>query len=137
MSRGGKRPGAGRPRKRPLPPEPRPDRREGPAADPQEIIARMWAELDATTAHLDEIEEAIVDQTIEDKDGHRRALMLKAVSLAARSGVAKSLATAARTLREVGTPKGKKEEAERAAIAASETGDDDWAGDLATPGMMN
>jgi hypothetical protein len=34
-------------------------------------------------------------------------------------------------------PLGKKEEAALAAIAAGEASDDDWAGDLATPGMMN
>jgi hypothetical protein len=97
----------------------------------------MWAELDAATAHLDEIEDAIVDQTEGDEDGHRRAMMLKAVSLGARSNIAKSLATAARVLRETAAPKGKKEEAAERAIAAGQASDDDWAGDLATPGMLN
>ena len=94
------------------------------------LVLRMLDELDATTAHLGEIEKAIVEET-ENDDGRRREAMLSAVSLKARSDIVKTLALAAKTFAETGAPAGKKAEAAEAAKTAG--AGSDWGDDLAMP----
>ncbi|ACL58961.1 hypothetical protein [Methylobacterium nodulans] len=72
------------------------------------LVLRMLDELEATTAHLGEIEAAIIGETADDDGGRRREALLKAVSLPARAGTLKALALAAKTLAEAALPDGKK-----------------------------
>lgn len=58
------------------------------------MIGRLLAELDATTSHHAELEEAVLAETMADKTGQRRAFMMKAISLPTRAGVMRDLATA-------------------------------------------
>jgi hypothetical protein len=103
-----------------------PSRAENPAkvgpvsSDPKDAVARgrdlaarLLDELSATTSHLGEVEQAIVDETAGDPDGRRRAALLRAVDLPRRAAVLKDLATVLRTL-DAAAP-GKKAEAEAAA----------------------
>lgn len=84
----------------------------------------MFDELDAMTSYQGELEELIEFATANDEDDRRRDAMLKAVSLPARSQIAKNLATALKTINEAGGPaKGKKEQqAERAAAVGRKFG---------------
>jgi hypothetical protein len=99
--------------------------RAGPAPDPKVIVdrgrdlaLRLLDELDATTAHLGEIEAAIMDETAGDADGRRRQAMLRAIDLQRRSSILKDLASAQRTLGDA-APSGKKEAAAEAAGRAA------------------
>ena len=60
------------------------------------LTVRLLDELDATTAHIGEMEAEIVAETRDDKNGTRRAAMLRAVSLPGRAGVIRDLSTAAK-----------------------------------------
>jgi|SRR5690348_3867968 hypothetical protein len=86
----------------------------------RDLTRRLMDELDATTSHVGEIEEAIAAYTADDKDGQRRFAMLKAVGLPTRANVLKTLALAAKTLAEAAP--GKKEEAKEAAATAAKSG---------------
>lgn len=61
-------------------------------------VTKLIEELHTTIAHIDEIEDDIIDETSGDKDGKRRARMLAAVALPSRAGVASTLANALKTL---------------------------------------
>ena len=86
----------------------------------RDLTRRLMDELDATTSHVGEIEEAIAAYTAGDKDGQRRFAMLKAVGLPTRANVLKTLTLAAKTLAEAAP--GKKEEAQEAATTAATSG---------------
>lgn len=86
----------------------------------RDLTRRLMDELDATTSHVGEIEEAITAYTAGDKDGQRRFAMLKAVGLPTRANVLKTLTLAAKTLAEAAP--GKKEEAQNAATTAARSG---------------
>jgi hypothetical protein len=108
---------------RPAPPEPRPPAEPVNAADIAErgrqLVGRMFDELEAITSYEGELEELIGIDTIHDENGQRRDAMLKAISLPARSQIAKNLATALKTINEAGAPaKGKKAQAQERAAAA-------------------
>lgn len=99
--------------------------------DPAQIVGRgrnltlrLLDELDATTAHLGEIEAAIVDETVKDRDSKRRNAMLSAVSLKARADTLKALALAAKTLSEaaIAAPEGKKAQRQAGADKAASQG---------------
>ena len=61
-------------------------------------VTKLISELHSTIEHIDEIEDAIEDETAGDKDGKRRARMLAAVALPSRAAIANSLAQALKTL---------------------------------------
>lgn len=84
----------------------------------------MFNELEAITSYDGELEELIEVATAGDEDDRRRDAMLKAVSLPARSQIAKNLATALKTINEAGGPaKGKKaQQQERAAAVGRKFG---------------
>ena len=86
--------------------------RDDPAKMGQGLAHRMLGELDMATTHQGEIEDAIFDETREDANGQRRAMMLKAVSLPARAMTLKTIAQAMAVLKEVGegAEKGKKQQ---------------------------
>lgn len=105
------------------PPEPRPPAEPVNAADIAErgrqLVGRMFDELEAITSYEGELEELIEIDTASDENGQRRDALLKAVSLPARSQIAKNLATALKTINEAGGPaKGKKAQAQERAAAA-------------------
>ena len=62
----------------------------------RDLTLRLLDELDATTSHVGELEEAIEAETTGDKTGQRRAAMMKAVGLPSRAGVIKDLSAAAK-----------------------------------------
>lgn len=85
----------------------------------RQLVARMFDELDAMTSYQGELEEIIEIATANDENDQRRDAMLKAVSLPARSQIAKNLAGALKTINEAGGPaKGKKAQAQERAAAA-------------------
>lgn len=57
----------------------------------QAIIEKLLAELERGTDNLEQIEDAIEEETAADKDGKRRNMMLKAVSLPQRAQTAAAL----------------------------------------------
>lgn len=63
-----------------------------------EAVAALIHELQSVTCNLNEIEDAIHEETADDENGKRRARMLAAVALPSRAQVAGTLATALRTL---------------------------------------
>lgn len=77
----------------------------------RDLVHRHLGELDVATSCQDEIEAAIYEETREDADGQRRAMMLRAVSLPARAATMKTLAQAMAILKDVGAgaEKGKKQ----------------------------
>lgn len=79
------------------------------------LVARMLDELDATTAHIGELEEMIEDVTAGDRDGRRRDGMMNAISLSGRAKTLKELATAFKTINEASAPQGKKAAAQERA----------------------
>lgn len=95
------------------------------------LVLRLLDEMDATTSHIGEIEQAITDETAADDSGRRRDAMLKAVSLKARADTIKALALAAKTLAEAGAPAGKKAAAAEGAKTAGVGSD--WGDDLTMP----
>jgi hypothetical protein len=101
MPRGGARPGAGRKRKPRVAIAP-PAELKTAIGRAKDLTLRLLSELDAVTAHIGEIEDLILAETDADEDGgRRRAAMLKAVSLGARSTVLKVLLTATRAWAEL------------------------------------
>lgn len=97
----------------------------GDEASPEAIVERgrmlvveMLDELEACTARIGEIEEAIEEATSGKNDARRREAMMKAVSLASRAGTAKNLALAAKTFAEASAPDGKKKQRQNAADQA-------------------
>lgn len=111
----------------PPPPPPPPKeymRRDAPAtadmddrALSQDLIRRMLDELDTVTAHVGELEDMIENETANDRDGRRRAAMLKAVSLPVRTNTLKMLIASLAESAPEGK-KGKKEKQLEAAKAA-------------------
>lgn len=61
-------------------------------------VTKMIEELHTTLSHTEEIEDDIIEETKDDKDGKRRARMLAAVALPSRANVASTLAAALKTL---------------------------------------
>lgn len=57
----------------------------------QTIIEKLLAELERHTDNIDGIEEAVEDETADDKNGKRKAMMLRAVSLPQRAQTAAAL----------------------------------------------
>jgi hypothetical protein len=90
----------------------------------RQLVARMFDELDAMTSYQNELEELIEVATANDEDDRRRDAMLKAVSLPARSQIAKNLAATLKTINEAGGPaKGKKaQQQDRAAAVGRKFG---------------
>ncbi|MFT8245208.1 terminase [Roseomonas sp. BN140053] len=86
-----------------------------------DLALRLLSELDLATSCQDEIEDAINDETRNDKDGQRRALMMKAVSLPARVMTLKTLAQVVAVLRDAGqgAEKGKKQQRQENAQKAA------------------
>ncbi|MGR6329221.1 hypothetical protein ACU5AX_09155 [Sphingomonas sp. XXL09] len=85
----------------------------------RQLVARMLDELDTVTSYQGELEEVIEIATANDENDQRRDAMMKAVSLPARSQIAKNLASALKTINEAGGPaKGKKAQAQDRAAAA-------------------
>jgi hypothetical protein len=76
----------------------------------QDLAHRLLGELDMATWRQEEIEEAIYEETREDENGRRRAMMLKAVSLPARAMTLKTLSQSMAVLKEIeeGAAQGKK-----------------------------
>lgn len=61
------------------------------------LVATLLGELEEATEHRAEIEQAVWDETAEDKTGQRRARMLAAVALPVRATTLLSLANASKT----------------------------------------
>lgn len=64
----------------------------------QRIVHLLMGELITGTERKDEIEDAIIDETAEDKGSQRRSKMLKAVSLPSRAATMRDLSTAMKNL---------------------------------------
>lgn len=88
----------------------------------RDIALRMLSELDAATAHADELEKMIEVETTDDSNGRRREAMMKAVSLSARATTLKTIAQALGAMKETEAEKGKKELRKDAAKAAATGG---------------
>jgi hypothetical protein len=110
MPRGGKREGAGRPRKAigTSPERPKEIKAEASASaatkvksltgairHAQDLTLRLMAELDDVTAHEKTIGDIIVAETIGDRDSRRRNAMLRAIELPSRATTLKVLLGAA------------------------------------------
>lgn len=92
--------------------------------EPEDILTRarreaetLLSELEETRLRMGEIEDAIEDETRNDMNGRRRAMMMKAVSLPTRSAVLKTIMQALATMREA--EPGKKEMKAEAAKEAA------------------
>ncbi|EHM01412.1 hypothetical protein HMPREF9946_02151 [Acetobacteraceae bacterium AT-5844] len=87
----------------------------------KDLAHRLLGELDMATSRQDEIEDAIYEETREDENGRRRAMMLKAVSLPARAMTLKTLAQAMAVLKEAeeGAAQGKKAQRQQSAQASA------------------
>jgi transposase-like protein len=101
------------------------------------VIHRMIDELDATTSHLSEMEQAIEDETADDTNGKRRAAMFNAISLPTRSGAVRNLATALKTLTETTPGAGAGKKAAAAEAASTAGADSEWGDDLDGDPVMN
>ncbi|SMH29583.1 terminase [Azospirillum agricola] len=91
----------------------------------REIAGRMLDELDTVTSHVGELEQLIEIETADDENGRRRAAMMKAISLPARSMTLKTIVQALAVAKEVagvGTGGGKKAEAQAKAEEAAKPG---------------
>ncbi len=90
------------------------------------LAGRLLDELHGTTTHIGEIEAAIEDETKDDRDGRRRAAMLKAVSLGGRALTLKTITQAVTLIRaqEIAKEdaKGKKVQAQEEAQELAKTG---------------
>lgn len=89
-------------------------------AQGREIVGRLFNELSFVTSNIGDLEEMIFEETADDDNDKRRDAMLKAVSLGSRSGVARNLATAFKTLQDSGIGVGKKGKKEQQQEAAQE-----------------
>lgn len=86
----------------------------------RQLAQRLLHELDATTTQMDEVEDAIHEETQGDRSGRRRSAMLKAVSLPARSLTLKTIAQVLELMGDAGATKvGKKEQRQEAAKKAA------------------
>lgn len=134
-AQGWKRPDRTREPVRTLLPVPRPapsqPRESAEPVDPtkiaeqgRQLVARMFDELETMTSYQGELEELIEIGTGGDEDDRRRDAMMKAISLPARSQIAKNLAATLKTINEAGGPaKGKKaQQQERAAAVGRKFG---------------
>lgn len=74
-------------------------------------------ELEETRRRLDEIEDAIEDETQRDLNGRRRSMMMKAVSLPSRSAVLRTIMQALSAMKDA--EPGKKEKAQEKAKAVA------------------
>jgi hypothetical protein len=84
----------------------------------RQLVARMFDELDAMTSHQGELEAMIEIATANDENDRRHDAMMKAVSLPARSQIAKNLAATLKTINEAASPQqGKKAAAQERATA--------------------
>lgn len=83
----------------------------------KDLTRRMLDELDTVTAHVGELEDLIESETANDRDGRRRAAMMKAISLPVRANTLKMLLAAQVEADEEGK-KGKKEKLQEAAVKA-------------------
>ena len=91
----------------------------------REIAGRMLDELDTVTSHVGELEQLIEVETADDENSRRRAAMMKAISLPARSMTLKTIVQALAVAKEVagvGIGGGKKEEAKARAQEAAKPG---------------
>ncbi|GEP11669.1 hypothetical protein [Methylobacterium gnaphalii] len=88
----------------------------------QKLAVRMLDELEADTANIGEIEEAIEEANSGKNAARRRDAMLKAVSLSSRAGTLKNLALAAKTFAEASAPDGKKKQRQAAADQTASSG---------------
>jgi hypothetical protein len=150
MPRGGKRDGAGRPKKQLSDPRPdkvpaTPERKVAPKArglkasiqQAKDITARLLDELDAITTHAGELEDLIIDETAGDRDPRRRNAMLRAVALPSRAATLKLLIAATNAWADLERakpdpgPKGKKAAAAAAAQTAGQGSE--WGSDLDSP----
>jgi len=154
MPRGGARPGAGRPRKKPIgadsPPKPKaaratakpstakPKSLDDAIQQAKDLTLRLMSELDAVTTHHGELEDLIIDETAGDRDAKRRNAMLRAIELPSRSATLKVLISATRAwadLERAAQPKplvpGKKAAAQVAAETAGQG--TEWGSDLDIP----
>ena len=140
MPRGGKRPGSGRPRKHPVPaivaapsaapaPTPAPASLAEAVARARDLTGRLLNELDAVTAHLDELAHEILGETAGDKSAARRTAMMRAIGLPTRALTLKTLTGAMQAwaaIERAGTgaivPLGKKTAADMAARAPAPAG---------------
>jgi len=64
----------------------------------QRLVSALFGELEEASENRDEIEAAIGEETEDDENGKRRAMMLRAVALPSRAGVIVNLSSALRTL---------------------------------------
>jgi len=62
----------------------------------KKLVAALFGELEEATEHREEIEDAIIEDTKDDKTMERRSRMLRAVALPTRAGTLKALADANR-----------------------------------------
>lgn len=74
----------------------------------RQLVARMLDEIDATTSHIGELEEAIEVECADDRSDRRRDAMLKAISVKSRADTLKTLSLAFKTLNETASPLGKR-----------------------------
>lgn len=103
----------------------RPAERREHVEHAREIAGRMLDELDTVTSHVGELEQLIEIETEDDENGRRRAAMMKAISLPARSMTLKTIMQALAVAKEVagvGIGVGKKEEAKAKAQEAAKPG---------------
>lgn len=64
----------------------------------RELCTLLIGELYQATTHLDQIDQAIVEETAEDTSNQRRAMMRRAVALPSRAGVIRDLTGAMKNL---------------------------------------
>ena len=64
----------------------------------RELCTLLVGELYQATTQIEEIEQAITEETADDQTGHRRAMMRRAVSLPSRAGVIRDLTSAMKNL---------------------------------------
>jgi hypothetical protein len=64
----------------------------------QRLVSALFGELEKASESRDEIEAAIEEETENEDNGKRRAMMLRAVALPSRAGVIVNLSNALRTL---------------------------------------
>jgi hypothetical protein len=95
MPRGGPRKGAGRPQK-PGGKRAKPKSLTVAIRQAQTLTLRLMAELDDVTTHEDAIGDLVVLETAGDRDGRRRAAMMRAIELPSRAATLKILVGATR-----------------------------------------
>jgi hypothetical protein len=64
----------------------------------QRLVSALFGELEEASENRAAIEEAVEEETEDDENGKRRAMMLRAVALPSRAGVIVNLSNALRTL---------------------------------------